>query len=104
MIVYHPQAWAFNWPKGAKPYASEELAVADGHHPDTLMSSPYSGAVEDVVTKLPAKDALGMASEPTPEEIEAEEQARAQPPPAPTEPVVPQAPASPTPSKKKKSK
>jgi hypothetical protein len=51
--VYHPQSWAFNWPKGAKAYASVEVAVAHGHSKDELMESPFMGLASDVVTEAP---------------------------------------------------
>lgn len=97
--VYHPVSWAINWPRGAKPFASQEIAVAHGHSLEDLTSSPFNGNPADVETELPvlSKDEETFVAENPGAVVDA-----VVPPEPVVAPVVPQAPASETPAPAKK--
>lgn len=53
LIVYHPVQWSAKWPKGAKPYATKELAVAHGHAEVDIIETPFTGPVEQIENDPP---------------------------------------------------
>jgi len=106
LIVYHPVQWSAQWPKGAKPYATKELAIAHGHAAVDIIETPFTGPIDQIENEPPvltqeeqefvAENPGAVVAAVVPEESTSEE------PAAPAAQSVTQAPASVKPAKPSK--